>query len=210
MFLRTDWRNNSAAILTSILLFATSCTTTRNDKASKDNASPDTNPANHESLYSLEVQIHPGFWPQQPNLFVCLSIEGVGDYLIPVVEQKYDGKILMMHIAMPPIPAGRKIFVNCYHDSSQLNDIINQMRQNPTKFRIEAKGACVAVPLSANVSVSGEISIPSFPLARPDPRGQAELMIPHEVAPWEVESKLNGHIAFGCKGPIGWVKLKAL
>ena len=197
MHIAINWRNYTTAILTSMLLIATSCKSIPHS-------------ANHESLYSLEVQIHPGFWPQQPNLFVCLSIEGVGDYLIPTVARKYDGRILMLPITAPTIPAGRKLFVNCYHDPSQLNDIIQQMRQNPTKFRIELKGSYVVVPLSTAVSVSSDISIPSFPPCRPDPRGQAELIIPNKVAPWEVENKLHGHIALGFKGPIGWVKLKAL
>ena len=43
MFLRTDWRNYSAAILISMLLLAASCTTTRNDQASKDKQPPDPN-----------------------------------------------------------------------------------------------------------------------------------------------------------------------
>lgn len=159
-------------------------------------------------LYSFEAQIRPGYYQavDKPNVFFCLQIEGVGTYLIPEVEQKYDGQQLMYKVNLPNLPPRRKILVHAYDDHAQMNDVIRQMRENPAKFHIESKYDLAVVQVKGN----GEIAIPCFPPMRPSHIATGELVITSDSPTWEVVGNLNGLFLYPFQAPIGWIKLRKL
>jgi hypothetical protein len=112
-----------------------------------------------------------------PDVFVVVSIEGEGDFLIPKVEDEYVGQPIQLAFLHHKIPSGRRVLVHIYDDDSLLNDLLNRIAQTKINYRL-GTGVPFMKLIGGEVSGTFQITDKNYVLNANDHIGTFEFFMP--------------------------------
>ncbi len=89
------------------------------------------------------------------DIFVKVSVEGSGSFIIPERIENYRGQNIILTTAAEDIPPNSKVILSVYDDDSVGNAIWNSLAQSKTTVRtgIESRSIYVAAKVSSNSEI---------------------------------------------------------
>lgn len=94
----------------------------------------------------------------KPDIYMIVSIEGRGDYLIPKYVREYAGQPILENIITKKIEPGRRIIISILDEDWTSDAIWNSVLRTKVSFAVGAN-INVSEPINASIGTSGTIQL---------------------------------------------------
>lgn len=128
--------------------------------------------SNNDAIYGFHLALTSGassvFWADllnKPDVFILLSVEGDGTYLVPDVTCEYAGQPLQLNVFRKRIPAGRRVIIYVMDDDTFSDSIWNSILKTRHEYSLRAllapalgSATCLA-NLKVDASLTGKLQL---------------------------------------------------
>lgn len=148
------------------------------------------------TYFSLNNNADAVYWADlasKPDIYLLVSIEGHGDFLIPKYVSEYAGQPILENIIAKKIEPGRKIVVYVLDEDTTSDAIWNSVLQTKVSFDI-GSNISVCQPISISVGASGTVQVigSHVTLDSPEFIAVAEFIVPDtEETVWVADGILR-------------------